>query len=150
MIFLIFSIVIINGLCFLLPRRLTWGEIIVTAWFGLYFEAIVNIYLDVKFDLYGYYTKGVDWKSLLPILGLYPALNYLVLNFYPSKSSKWIVITYLLAWDFFSVVYEVLSIKFGFFYHNGWTNWLSALVYPFLFYVLWLHLKFYRWAIRKP
>lgn len=148
MVFLIISIIVFYSICLLVTRRLTWIEILATTWFGLYFEAMTNVYLDLKYDLYGYFNKGVDWHALIPLLGIYPPLNYLILNFYPEGRGFLLITAYLLTWDLFSVIYELLSINAGVFYHNGWQWWYSAIVYPPIFLILWYHLKFVRWLKR--
>ncbi|GAY78630.1 hypothetical protein NBRC111894_4184 [Sporolactobacillus inulinus] len=83
MLFLIFTVIIFNGLVVFAPKKLSAIEIIVTTLFAMYLEAIVDIYLDLKYDLFGYFFKGVDWRSLLYLFGIYPAINLLFLNFFP-------------------------------------------------------------------
>lgn len=146
---LIVSVVVVYAACFLIPRRLTWIEVLAATLFGLYFECMTNIFLDLKYDLYGYFNKGVDWQTLIALLGLYPSLNYLLLNLYPAGKGFLRITAYLLAWDAFSVLYEQLSRQTGVFYYNGWTWWYSAVLYPFIFLILWYHLKFTRWVISK-
>lgn len=149
MVFLIGSIVVVYLISFVVPRRLSWIEILVTTWFGLYFEAMVNIYLDLKYDLYGYFQKGVDWITLLPLLGIYPPLSYLVLNFFPAGKGFFRIALYLLAWDALAVAYEYIAIQNGVFYYNGWIWWYSAILYPPIFLTLWFHLVFARKLIKK-
>jgi len=149
MLLLICSTILAFLFSFVAPRRLSWIEILVTTWFGLYFEAMVNIFLDLKYDLYGYFEKGVDWISLLPLLGMYPPLNYLVLNLFPSGKGIIRIALYLIIWDAFSVAYEQLAIRCGVFYYNGWTWWYSAIVYPPIFLALRFHLHLAQTLIRK-
>jgi hypothetical protein len=147
MIFLIMSIIFFNLFCFLVPKRLTWIEIVTTTWFGMFFELIVNVYLDLKYDLYGYFNKGVDWETLIIIFGVFPQLNYLVLNFYPYSKGLMRLLIYLLTWDILAVGYEQLSILAGFFYYNGWKWWYSAIAYPPIILILGYNLRFIRWII---
>ncbi|NRF91489.1 hypothetical protein HQN89_10705 [Paenibacillus frigoriresistens] len=149
MVFLIISIIVLYGICFFVTRRLTWIEILTITWFGLYFETITDTYLDLKYDLYGYFNKGPDWASLIPLFGVFPPLNYLIMNFFPAKNEVARITIYLLAWDAFSIGYELLTIKYGVFYYNGWKWWYSAIVYPPIFLTLWYHLKFTRLLIKK-
>lgn len=149
MLFFIVSIIVLNIICFLVPRRLSWIEILASTWFGLYFEAIVNIFLDLKYDLYGYFHKGVDWASLFPLFGVFPAFNYLILNFYPRNKGSIQTIVYLLVWTAISVIYETVSIMTGGFYYNGWTWWYSAIAYPFVILILWYNLELIRWVVKK-
>lgn len=149
MLFLISSIILALFFSFVAPRRLSWIEILVTTWFGLYFEAMVNIFLDLKYDLYGYFKKGVDWVTLVPLLGIYPPLSYLVLNFFPTGKGIIRIAIYLIFWDAISVAYEQFAIRYGVFYYNGWTWWYSAILYPPIFIALRLHLAIARMLIRK-
>lgn len=149
MIFLIASIIIFYAICFIVPRRLTWIEILVVTWFGQYFETMTNVFLDLKYDLYGYSNHGVDWLALLPLIGIYPPLNYLVLSLFPAGKGVVRIVIYLLAWDAFAILYEQLAIHNKIFYYNGWKWWYSAIVYPFIFLALWYHLKLTKWIISK-
>ncbi|CAG7604862.1 hypothetical protein PAESOLCIP111_00745 [Paenibacillus solanacearum] len=149
MVFLMISVVVFYTACFFVPRRLSWIEVLTTTLFGLYFETMTNIFLDLKYDLYGYFNKGVDTKTLIALLGVYPALNYLLLNLYPAGKGFLQVMVYLLAWDAFSILYEAISIKTGVFYYNGWTWWYSAIAYPPIFLILWYNLRFIRWVLKK-
>lgn len=149
MVFCFVSIILFFVICFLVPRRLSWIEILTTTWFGLYFEVMTNVFLDLKYDLYGYFNKGVDWAALVPLVGIYPILNYLVLNLYPEGKGFIRISAYLLAWDAFSILYEAISIQNHVFYYNGWKWWYSAIAYPPILLILWYHLRFVKWVISK-
>jgi hypothetical protein len=110
---------------------------------------MTNVFFDLKYDLYGYFDKGVDWLALIPLLGIYPSINYLFLNFFPEGKGFTRIFIYLLSWDAFALVYEALSRKSNFFYYNGWKWWYSAILYPPILLILWYHLKLTRKLIRK-
>lgn len=142
--FLIFSIIILNLIVIISPKQLSLQEMYATSLFTAVLQLITDVFLDLGYDLYGYFGKGVDSLALIVIFGVYPAINILFLNFYPYKKSFVGKCIYILCWSVFSVFYEWLSIKSGYFYHNGWNYWYSALCYPILFGILILNLYVFR------
>jgi hypothetical protein len=84
-IFLILSVIVFNLVALLIPKRISGIEILTTSLFSLYLETMTNVFLDLKYDLYGYFTKGVNWESLLYILGIYAPVNIVFLNYFPYK-----------------------------------------------------------------
>lgn len=131
-----------------MPKRLSRAEFYATTWFALYFEAITDIYLDLKYNLYGYFDTGTQWLSLIPMLGLYPAGNAIILNFYPYNRHWTMKALYVLGTDAVCTIYEATATHTGFFYYNGWKWWYSALVYPFITMILVWNLQIYR-MLRK-
>ncbi|MFB5191988.1 CBO0543 family protein [Alicyclobacillus fastidiosus] len=127
--FLVASIVVINGIAVLMPKRIPKWEFYVTAWFALFFELITNVYIDLKYDLYGYFDKGPSWATILVMFGLYPAGNAIIINFYPYTRTWISKMVFVLATDAICSVYEVLATRTTFFYYNGWRWWYSALAY---------------------
>lgn len=136
MLFLIFTVIVLNCLIVFAPKKLSAIELIVTTLFAMYLEAIVDIYLDLKYDLFGYFFKGVDWRSLLYLFGIYPAINLLFLNFFPFRRSFHRKFLYILGWTIFSVLYELFFLWSGTFYYRKWSIWYSAMIYPGLFIML--------------
>jgi hypothetical protein len=80
--FLILTVIVLNAVCWLMPKKLTKIEIFSPCMFACVFELLVNIYLDLKLDWYGYFQKGAQWGSLIVIFGIYPAANAIFLNYY--------------------------------------------------------------------
>ena len=142
--FLIVSVIILNVFAYLMPKRLSRVEIWATMLFALLLAYIVDTYLDRKYHLYGYFTQNIDWLSVIPIFGLYPAVSTIFLNYYPlNKNVSWKTL-YIAGWTVFSLLFEYASIVSGYFHHSGWKLLYSALCYPVLLYILVWDLKFIR------
>lgn len=132
--FLIGSIIVLNAIWIFMPKRLTKSEMYVNALFVAVLELTVDIILDLEYDLYGYFAKGVDLRTFLAVFGVYPALANIYTNYYPLRWSK--RVPYIIGWTAFALVYEWLAVQSGYFYHNNWNFWYSALWYPPLFLML--------------
>ncbi|MGD6942885.1 CBO0543 family protein [Cytobacillus gottheilii] len=131
-----------------MPKKLTFIEIFSTCLFAMVLQQVVDLALDLKLDLYGYFTKGIQWRYLIPIFGIYPAVNAIFLNYYQYMKNFTQKFMYLMGCSIFSVVYEALAIKSGYFYHHHWELWYSAIAYPLLFVFLLLVLKWVRRMIQ--
>ncbi|WP_423798380.1 CBO0543 family protein [Neobacillus sp. SAB-20_R2A] len=147
--FLIISSVIFSVYSIFMPKKLTRIEIFSTIFFAMTLQDNVDIYLDGKYDLYGYFTKGIQWKTLIAIIGIYPAVTTIFLNYYPFKKQWPNKLVYIIVCSGFAVLYEYMAVKSGYFYHNGWTYTYSALSYPILFFILVIVLKIVRKLVRE-
>lgn len=145
MFFLLASIFVFNTIAFFIPKRMTGVEIYGTILFATVFQLLVDLYLSTKHDLYGYFVRGVEYKELLIIFGIFPAANIIYLNYFPYKKKLISKIIYILAWSSLITLYEWASVKAEYFYYNGWKLVYSALSYPFILLVLAVNL----WFIRK-
>lgn len=141
MIFLILSVIVFLFVTVIAPKRLSKCEIYIITLFSIVIGFTTDITLDLKYNLYGYFTPGVQFLGFLPILLLFPTSGVLFMNFFPYQKSLIRKLLYIIGWSIFSLFYEFLSIKSGYFYHNGWKYWHSALTYPVLF---WLHLTHFK------
>ncbi|UGB28735.1 CBO0543 family protein [Metabacillus sp. B2-18] len=144
MVFLLFSVVVFILVALLVRKKLPRHELYPIALFSIVLGLVTDVTLDLKYNLYGYFAPGVDYGGFLPILFIFPSSGVLFMNFFPFEKSIWNKITYIFGWTIFSLTYEYLSIFSGYFYHNGWNYWLSALTYPFLLLLHLLHLKIFR------
>jgi hypothetical protein len=128
-----------------MPKYLTKAEMLFLCVFAISFQQTVDLYLDVKLDLYGYFKKGVDWEYLLLFPILFPGLLCISINFFPYKKSLKQKIFYIIGWTAVSTMYEAISVKSDYFYYNGWKLWWSIPMYPVLFtinaYVFYLFRK---------
>jgi hypothetical protein len=129
---------------FFSKKRISKMEMYTTTFFALYFELLANVILDLKYDLYGYFNKGVDWATLPALLVIFPAVNILFLNFYPFLKSIIKQIFYILICSIIGISYEWVYLQTEFFYHNGWNLWLSFISYLMIFYILVLNLRIIR------
>lgn len=60
MAFLLVSVILFNGVAFFMPKRLGRADMFVVALFGGVFQLLVDMFANVKYDLYGFFQKGVD------------------------------------------------------------------------------------------
>ncbi|MEG6586204.1 CBO0543 family protein [Dendrosporobacter sp. 1207_IL3150] len=130
MLHLFFSVLIFNLIAYSIPKNLTKDELYSTCLFAIVIQSFVDVFLDLKYDLYGYFNPGVDALTMIPILGIYPALNIIFLNYYPFSGTTVNKLFYALKWCIFSIAFEWSTIYAGWFYHNGWKLW-----YSFIFYI---------------
>jgi hypothetical protein len=147
--FLIISALIFSVYSIFMPKKLTRIEIFSTVFFAMTLQDNVDIYLDGKYDLYGYFTKGIQWKTLIAIIGVYPAIITIFLNYYQFQRQWRNKLVYIFGWSGLAVLYEFLAVKSGYFYHNGWSYVYSAFSYPILFFIHVIVLKIVRKLVRE-
>ncbi|WP_328149524.1 hypothetical protein [Priestia megaterium] len=75
MIGLIVAIVVFNILGYVFNKELEKGQVAHVWCFTTAFLVVVDLYIDVKYHAYWYFTKGVDWASLPAALLLIPPVN---------------------------------------------------------------------------
>jgi hypothetical protein len=144
MTFLVLSIIVFIGIAILIPKRMTRVEMYATSLFSSVFQLIVDHYLADKHDLYGYFTRGVEYEELLVFLGVFPPVNIIFLNFFPFEKSVGSKAIYIIGWSTLITLYEWGAVLSGYFFYNGWKLWYSALAYPVILCILALNLSFIR------
>lgn len=127
-----------------MPKRLSHLEIWVTIWFAGFLQCLADAVFDLGFNLYGYFAKGFQWESLIVVFGIFPAVSTIFLNYYPFNGKTSMKIHYIVGWTAFSIMFEIASVKSGYFYYDGWKWWYSASCYPVLLYILVWDLKVIR------
>ena len=127
-----------------MPKRISWIEMYTTSLFVMFLGSVADIYLDVKYDLYGFFTKGVDFEYLLIFIFIYPATNSVFLNFYPQSKSLAKKALYITVWVILTTLFEYISTQTEVFYYNGWKILYSFFCYPFLYIAMVLNLKMIR------
>ncbi|WP_407938544.1 CBO0543 family protein [Niallia nealsonii] len=127
-----------------MPKTLTKLEIYTTSLFSLILSGTADLFLDAKFNLYHYFHEGIQLIDYIAMIGIYPAINIIFLNLYPQKKNYKIKIFYFIIRSLFATIYEYTAKETSFFSHHGWKIWYSALIYPILFFILLLNLKFVR------
>lgn len=142
MVFLLISVVVFNAVWWFMPKRLTYAEMYMSIFFSTCLEMVVNIILDLKYHLYGYFNNTVNLETFIAVFGIYPAVAVIFTNFYPRLF--WRRVFYILGWTVFSVIYEWAAMKWGYFYHRNWSLWYSALCYPPLLLILVGNLALFR------
>ncbi|MFE7820495.1 CBO0543 family protein [Priestia megaterium] len=141
MVLLILTTVISILSVLVMPKRISWIEIYTTSLFVMFLGSVADIYLDVKYDLYGFFTKGVDFEYLLIFIFIYPATNSVFLNFYPQGKSLFRKALYITVWVILTTLFEYISTQTEVFYYNGWKILYSFFCYPFLYIAMVLNLK---------
>ncbi|AEN91272.1 CBO0543 family protein [Priestia sp. TRN 1309] len=144
MVLLILTTVISILSVLVMPKRISWIEIYTTSLFVMFLGSVADIYLDVKYDLYGFFTKGVDFEYLLIFIFIYPATNSVFLNFYPQGKSLFRKALYITVWVILTTLFEYISTQTEVFYYNGWKILYSFFCYPFLYIAMVLNLKMIR------
>ncbi|WP_374703445.1 CBO0543 family protein [Bacillus sp. Marseille-P3661] len=116
-----------------------------TSLFSTVLQLITDIYLEFKYRLYWYFSPGVDSETLWFVFWIYPAVNIIFLNFYPTrKGTLKKKLFYTIGWSGFAIVYEWVAVQVGIFQYNGWKLVYSIPIYPLLFLLL-----FINWSIIK-
>ncbi|WP_235252682.1 hypothetical protein [Niallia circulans] len=58
-------VILFNAIAYFIPKRLTAIELLTTTLFATFLQLVTDTFLDLKYDLYGYFRIGVDWESLI-------------------------------------------------------------------------------------
>ena len=149
MTYLLLSCIVFILVAYFSPKNLTKPELYAVSMFSIILGFVIDIILDLKLNVYGYFEPGVQFAGFLPILILFPTSGVLYINFYPFEKSRKAKLFYILFWTVFSLAYEFFAIVSGFFYHNGWTYTYSALTYPFLLVLQLVHFHFFKHLVNK-
>lgn len=148
MVLLILTTVISILSVLVMPKRISWIEMYTTSLFVMFLGSVADVYLDVKYDLYGFFTKGVDFEYLLIFIFIfifiYPATNSVFLNFYPQSKSLAKKALYITVWVILTTLFEYISAQTEVFYYNEWKTIYSFFCYPFLYIAMVLNLKMIR------
>ncbi|PWW32242.1 hypothetical protein DFO73_101505 [Cytobacillus oceanisediminis] len=148
--FLTISILLFNLVATLIKKRLKTSEIYTTVIFGLLVSSLVDVYASFRYNAWGFFeVEKAELSAILILLGIYPAATIMIINWYPYKCTWNLKLTYLMGWAIFSTLYEWLTIKSGVIWHNNWNLFYSFVMYPFIYYLLILHVKVYRWMQQR-
>lgn len=144
MVGIIIAVILFNLIAVKVKKRLTRSEMLQIWLFTTLFQLMFDVFISLKYQGYWYFTKGVDWQSLLVYLCLVPPVNLIFLNVYPLKSRLWKQLSFFLAWNVGIVIYEVLTLlpePWGYFHYGWWSLYHSIMINPFLLLIL---LGFYK------
>jgi hypothetical protein len=132
-----------------MTKKIELQGLLFIAAFSVVFELTVNIVLDLKYHLYGYFkVDTIDIEGFIAVFGLYPAGGMIVANYFPyGKKVK--IVLFLLVSSLLSTGYEYLSVKSGYFYHSGWKYWWSLALYPFLILIVIGAVKVFQYVSNK-
>jgi len=143
--FVIFGTMLtIYPIAFFMNKRLSFSEIYTTVVFGLFVSTLVDAFASYH-KAWGFFeVDEVEVRTLWIIIGLYPIFAAMIINWYPYKGRRWEKALYLIVWSAFSTFYEYLNKKVGIVWHINWNLFYSFMLYPLIYYMLILHVKFYR------
>jgi hypothetical protein len=144
MIFTLISAFIFMVIAYFIHKRISYVEMYTVILFSAVFQLIVDILLEFKYELYGYFDKGVDYQTFIFIFMIYPPLTVIFLNYFPLGRGSIILSLYFLGWVIFAIVYEYLAVQVGAFYYTNWKLWYSAIIYPFVYLLITLNFLFIR------
>ncbi|WP_102348373.1 hypothetical protein [Bacillus sp. Marseille-P3661] len=139
MIGLLTAILIFNLLAFKTNTTLSRTQIAHIWAFTLAFQNLFDIFVDIKYTGYWYFTKDIDWGGLLAHTVLLPPVNMMFINWYPFKSSYWKQAGYIAIWVIIILIYETIALlpePWGYFHYGWWTIWHSVILNPILFFIL--------------
>jgi len=143
-IFIFISSIILYTIALLIPKRLSRSEMYSTSIFAILYNALVDVYLDLRLDLYGYFNKGPDYQMGFVLVGILPPFSMIFLNRFPFGEKILTILRYILIWTIIAVVYDFLAQKSGLLYYRKWSLLHSALCYPFVLTITALNLKLLR------
>lgn len=149
MLFLIIIVIVFNLIAILIRKRMSGIEILTTTLFSLSLQVLTDKYLDIKYDLYGYFGKGLEFETLIYVFGVYPAISIIFLNYFPYRKGNNNKIFYILCWTVFAVLFEIFFLWTGTYYHHFWKLWYSAIMYPVLCVILILFHKYTRYLLKR-
>lgn len=150
MLFWVFAFfIVLNIIAYFIPKRLSKIENYATTLFSLLFGICVDLILNLKYELYGYFGKGFQWMGFIGEFLYFIPISILYHNYLPIGDSKKKLLIYIFSWSLCSVIIEWIIEKTEFFNYSEWNLFHSALVYPIVFAILYLQLKYIRKLIKK-
>ncbi|MGG1679924.1 hypothetical protein ACIFOT_30030, partial [Neobacillus sp. NRS-1170] len=139
MIGLTIAIIAFNFIAFKTNKRLTNNQIFHIWAFTIAFQQIFDLYIDMKYHGYWYFTKNVDWKALPAHTVLIPPVNMMFLNWFPFNSSIVKKIMYIFVFVISILIYESVTLlpePWGYFHYGWWKLWHAAIIDPILLFIL--------------
>ncbi|MFC3886018.1 hypothetical protein ACFOU2_22075 [Bacillus songklensis] len=137
-VFAYISLAITVFVIWFMPKRLSRQEIYVTWGIMATLALSVDLIFGMVYDLYDFVTKDIPVKDIFLQDALPPSFGVIFLNFMPKRRLHFII--YLFFVTVCSILYELLSIKFGYLIYKGWSIWYSV---PFYF----IGMLFLRWHL---
>ncbi|WLD94513.1 CBO0543 family protein [Alkalihalobacillus sp. AL-G] len=142
---MILTIMLFNTIVFFMKKHLRISDIYTTVIFGLLVSALVDVFASFRLQAWGFFDPRMpDFKALLILLGIYPAAAAMIINWYPYDSARGSKLVYLIGWAIFSTGYEWLSLEVGMLWHKNWNLFYSFILYPFIYFMLIIHVRIYR------
>lgn len=128
------SIAVLCLIWLIVKIKLTIAEQMFIGVWSVAFQLSITIYLDIKYDLYGYFGPGVDWNFLIIVATMFPLSGILFINYVPYDKGWLARIIYIVMIAALSTFYEWIALHTEFLYHNQWKLRYSFIVYIVLFF----------------
>ena len=148
MIGLTFAIIIFNIIAFKTNKHLTTNQIIHIWVFTIAYQNLFDLFVDMKYHGYWYFTKEVNWRALPAHTVLIPPVNMMFLNGYPFQSKLQKKILYVFVFVISILIYEFITLlpePWGYFHYGWWSIIHSACIDPILLLIL---LGYYKWIYK--
>jgi hypothetical protein len=139
MVYVLISAFLFTAIAYLIKKRISYVEMYASSIFSIVFQLITDIILEFKYNLYGYFDKGVDFPTFIVTIFIFPSLTIIFLNYFPLNRKLLHKFFYILGWSIFAIIYEYFSVKSELFYYVDWKLWYSALIYPFIYLIIYLN-----------
>ncbi|SET56670.1 hypothetical protein SAMN05216389_11511 [Oceanobacillus limi] len=138
------AIILFNYLAFKTNKNLNASQIAHIWVFTIAFQMNFDIFVDVKYHGYWYFSKAVDWAGLPAHTVLIPPVNMMFINWYPFDGSLWKQIRYFIYWEIPLLIYELITLfpqPWGYFNYGWWSIWHSLAINPILLLILLVYYK---------
>lgn len=142
------AIIVFNFIAFKTNKRLTANQILHIWMFTIAFQHMFDVFIDLKYHAYWYFTENADWRGVLTHTVLLPPANMIFLNWYPFKMSIIHKGCYFIFWMVAILLYEMITLlpePWGYFHYGWWNLWYSAIIDPVL---LLIALGYYKWVVK--
>jgi hypothetical protein len=139
MIGLITAIIIFNIIAFKTNKKLTSNQIYQIWTFTIAFQNVFDLFIDMKYHGYWYFTQDVNWSALPAHIMLLPPVNMMFLNWFPFNTKLSKRFFYFIFWVIGILIYELIAClpkPWGYFHYGWWKIWHSAIIDPILFLIL--------------
>jgi hypothetical protein len=141
-IFLIASIIILVLIVIFMPKNISKIELYTSYFFMLVLSWSINVVIDAKYSLRGFFQKGPDYPTILIYIFLFPCIGVIFINFYNNKQwNKNSKIVYFFFSIIMVLVYDMLLVKFNILHYYNWTYLYSVLLYLIDFLAILVNLK---------
>ncbi|MGR3763082.1 CBO0543 family protein [Rossellomorea sp. NS-SX7] len=143
---LMIAVILFNFIAFKTNKILTAKQIAHIFAFTIAFQLSFDLYVDLKYHGYWYFTKAVDWAALPAHTILLPPVNMMFLNWYPFDQSRWRRILFIICWSAALLLYEVIALlpsPWGYFHNGWWSLGYSAVLDPILLIILLVYYKYF-------
>ena len=148
MIGLVLAAAVFNIIAFSTNKRLNANQVVHIWMFTIAFQLSFDVFIELKYFAYWYFSKGIDWQGIIPHLLLIPPVNMIFLNWFPYKNKFRSQALYIIAFTITILIYEKLTLlpePWGYFHYGWWKLWMAAIIDPFLLLIV---LGYYKWILR--